>query len=386
MSITITARRASPAAGSSNSHRSSSPGNSGSSGRNASPRPCRRRIRGGPSNAHSITTMRPFSRRCAIVSAPLPTTSRYATVWPSSTRSVPIGPFGDRLTWPSSPRGAVATKNSRWRAIQARWCSSIRSYTRPTAATLADPVRFERPRELADEALLHRHLDRLRGDRVDELREVALAPAAQLAVEPVEPAVLAQHEPGLVAARLFEVLAFDRAHDPAAHRGRLPERRALRRPRAREARAAGGSHRGEEGGGRLGAAGLERSRVALPFRPRREPFDRGEVAAAGGAEHAAGRLAAVRADARARIHRGPTLAARAAHAATASVRSRQATAKASTTEGSNCVQAQRSSSSSAASGVRCVEYGRGLVIASNASATATIRAPSGISGPASASG
>ena len=41
-----------------------------------SPRPCRRRIRGGPSKAHSITTTRPFSRMWAIVSAPEPTTSR----------------------------------------------------------------------------------------------------------------------------------------------------------------------------------------------------------------------------------------------------------------------------------------------------------------------
>jgi hypothetical protein len=59
---------------------------------------------------------------------------------------------------------------------------------------------------------------------------------------------------------------------------------------------------------------------------------------------------------------------------------------ASTTAGSNWVPAQRCSSSSAASGVRGSENGRGLVIASNASATATIRAPSGMSAPASASG
>ncbi len=63
-----------------------------------SPAPCRRTIRGGPSNAHSMITIRPFSRRCAIVSAPLPTLSRYATVSGSSTFSVPIGPFGDTLT------------------------------------------------------------------------------------------------------------------------------------------------------------------------------------------------------------------------------------------------------------------------------------------------
>ena len=42
-------------------------------GQHVSPRPCRRTIRGGPSKAQNITTMRPFSRRWAIVSAPLPT-------------------------------------------------------------------------------------------------------------------------------------------------------------------------------------------------------------------------------------------------------------------------------------------------------------------------
>src|SRR5207248_2581109 len=40
-----------------------------------SPRPCRRTMRGGPSKAQNMTTMRPFSRRCAIVSIPLPTKS-----------------------------------------------------------------------------------------------------------------------------------------------------------------------------------------------------------------------------------------------------------------------------------------------------------------------
>jgi hypothetical protein len=36
------------------------------------PRPCRRTIFGGPENEQNITTMRPFSRRWAIVSMPLP--------------------------------------------------------------------------------------------------------------------------------------------------------------------------------------------------------------------------------------------------------------------------------------------------------------------------
>jgi hypothetical protein len=35
-----------------------------------------RKIRGGPEKAQSITTTRRFSRMCAIVSAPLPITSR----------------------------------------------------------------------------------------------------------------------------------------------------------------------------------------------------------------------------------------------------------------------------------------------------------------------
>src|SRR3954454_4079046 len=97
------------------------------SGARTSPRPCRRTIRGGPSNEHSITTIRPFSRRWAIVSAPLPITSRYATVCGSRIRRLPIGPFGETLTWPSSPLGAVPTKNSRWRPIQAASLSSIAS-------------------------------------------------------------------------------------------------------------------------------------------------------------------------------------------------------------------------------------------------------------------
>jgi hypothetical protein len=55
-------------------------------------------------------------------------------VWSSITRSVSIGPFGDTLTCPSSARGAVPTKKSAWRAIQARWWSSMRSKMRPMPA------------------------------------------------------------------------------------------------------------------------------------------------------------------------------------------------------------------------------------------------------------
>ena len=59
----------------------------------------------------------------------------------------------------------------------------------------------------------------------------------------------------------------------------------------------------------------------------------------------------------------------------------------STTTGSNCVPAQRRSSSSACLR-RCARraYGRPAVIASKASATATMRAPSGIASPASRPG
>ena len=62
------------------------------------PRPCSRTIRGGPSKAQSMRQIRPFSRRCAAVSAPLPTWSSYSTVRSSTIRSVPIGPFGETLT------------------------------------------------------------------------------------------------------------------------------------------------------------------------------------------------------------------------------------------------------------------------------------------------
>ena len=39
----------------------------------------------------------------------------------------PIGPFGETFTWPSASSGDVPTKKSGWRAIHARWCSSMRS-------------------------------------------------------------------------------------------------------------------------------------------------------------------------------------------------------------------------------------------------------------------
>jgi hypothetical protein len=63
-------------------------------------------------DAQNMTVIRPFSRRCAIVSTPLPTKSRYATVRASRMRSE-SAPFGDRFTRPLAPAGAVATKKTR---------------------------------------------------------------------------------------------------------------------------------------------------------------------------------------------------------------------------------------------------------------------------------
>ena len=51
---------------------------------------------GRPLDAENVRTMRPFSRRWAMVSTPLPVRSRYATVWGSSTANV-SRPFGEQL-------------------------------------------------------------------------------------------------------------------------------------------------------------------------------------------------------------------------------------------------------------------------------------------------
>ena len=69
-------------------------------------------------NEQNMSVIRPFCRRCAMVSAPLPVRSRYATVSGSSTAKVSRYPFGDTFTWPPTPassrQGAVATKNIGW--------------------------------------------------------------------------------------------------------------------------------------------------------------------------------------------------------------------------------------------------------------------------------
>src|SRR5215218_3987314 len=60
--------------------------------------------------------------------------SRYATVAGPITRSDPIGPFGETLTCPSAPSGALPTKYIDWPAIQVARRSSIVSYSRAIAS------------------------------------------------------------------------------------------------------------------------------------------------------------------------------------------------------------------------------------------------------------
>ena len=88
---------------------SNTPWNCGSSGDTTFPRACIRTILGGPSKEHHMKVMRPFSCKCAMVSAPLPVRSKYATVCESSTRKVSY-PFGEILTDPDSDKGEVPTK------------------------------------------------------------------------------------------------------------------------------------------------------------------------------------------------------------------------------------------------------------------------------------
>src|SRR6187200_1284742 len=51
-------------------------------------------------------------------------------------RSVPIGPFGETLTWPSPSSRAGPAKKSGWRPIQAARCSSMTSCVLATARRL----------------------------------------------------------------------------------------------------------------------------------------------------------------------------------------------------------------------------------------------------------
>ena len=88
-------------AGGSRGSRPPAPAHSASPGSTARPRPYRRRMRGRPSKAQNITVSRPFSRRWATVSTPLPVRSRYATVVGPRMRNV-SSPLGDRLTCPSA--------------------------------------------------------------------------------------------------------------------------------------------------------------------------------------------------------------------------------------------------------------------------------------------
>src|SRR5689334_24342620 len=155
-------------------------------GARTSPRPCRRRIRGGPSNEQSMTTIRPFSRRWAIVSAPLPTTSRYATVCGSRIRRLSIGPFGETLTCPSSPLGEVPTKNIRCRPIHAASLSSMASKTLPMR-----PILRVRPDQLARDVLgvAAREVHDLDARELAHPRELALGEVARPALHRLDVAL-----------------------------------------------------------------------------------------------------------------------------------------------------------------------------------------------------
>jgi hypothetical protein len=113
---------------------------SGSAGHTGDPLPWKRTIRGGPSKAHSITTIRPFSRRWATVSAPAAKRSRDKRGRRGpSTANVPIGPFGETLAWPSLDSGAVPT-NTGWRLIQAPGARRSSRRVRPIARSVPAPL------------------------------------------------------------------------------------------------------------------------------------------------------------------------------------------------------------------------------------------------------
>ncbi len=84
-------------------------------------------MRGGPVKAQNMTTIRPFSRRWAMVSTPLPVWSRYATERPSNTANSSRLPFGEQLTNPAPSSGAVDTKKTGWATSQPASRSSITS-------------------------------------------------------------------------------------------------------------------------------------------------------------------------------------------------------------------------------------------------------------------
>src|ERR1700685_210278 len=107
---------------------------SGSSASTTWPVPCRRTIRGGPAKAHSMITIRPFSRRCAMVSTPLPVWSRKATVRSSRTANSSRLPLGEQFTEPCGSSGAVDTKNTGWSDIHADSVSTTPLYVLATHA------------------------------------------------------------------------------------------------------------------------------------------------------------------------------------------------------------------------------------------------------------
>lgn len=95
------------------------------------PRPCRRTMRGRRSKEANIRQMRPFSRRCAIVSTPLPVWSTQPT-WRGPRMDRLAGPRGETLTCPSAASGAVATNHTGCALIHEAKTSSMPSKTLPT--------------------------------------------------------------------------------------------------------------------------------------------------------------------------------------------------------------------------------------------------------------
>ena len=87
--------------------------------------PCKRTIRGGPTKAQSMMTIRPFSRRCAMVSTPLPGLVEEGHRVLIENDEPPRLPFGGQLTGPQGSSGAVDTKKTGWSNIHWDSVSSI---------------------------------------------------------------------------------------------------------------------------------------------------------------------------------------------------------------------------------------------------------------------
>jgi len=115
--------------------------------RTNSPRPWSRTIRGAPVKAQNIIVMRPFSRRWAIVSTPLPVWSRYATDISLRTANSLRFPLGEQFTCPLASRGAVVTKNTGCLRSQAV-SSSLMPFSRdPMGSIISRLTLFDSSRE-----------------------------------------------------------------------------------------------------------------------------------------------------------------------------------------------------------------------------------------------